>query len=84
MSLIATFIFVADKGSGTFGIRLSGILRGERWEPSPLLLEPEKSHGGSFASSGVAGALGSNRCRDRFQAVLAHGFCQIATLRQMG
>src|ERR1700681_4904148 len=78
MSLIATLILVADKGGGAFGhSAFPGILRGERGKPSPFLLEPEGAHGKllRFFRRQVR-ALGSNHCRDLFQAVLTHGLCE--------
>src|SRR6202158_4896519 len=78
VSLIATLILVADKGRGAFGHPLfPGILRGERGEPSPFLLEPEGAHSKLLRFLRRQDrALGSNHCRDLFQAVLAHGLCE--------
>src|SRR5258708_26572386 len=78
ISLIATLILVAYKGGGPFGHpSFPGILRGERWEPSPFLLEPEGAHGKLLRFfQRQARPLSSNHCRYLFQAVLGHGFCE--------
>src|SRR6266851_10193021 len=77
-SLITTLILVAYKGCSTFGHPpFPGILRGERGEPSPFLLEPKGAHGKLLRLIGrQARALGSNHCRDLFEAILTHGLCE--------
>src|SRR5450759_1967115 len=78
MSLIATLILVADKGGGAFGHPpFPGILRSERREPSPFLLELEGTHSKLFRFlRRQTRAIGNDGCSHLFQAILAHGFCE--------
>src|ERR1035437_8904762 len=78
MSLITTLILVADKGGSALGHPpFPGILRCKRGEPSPFFLEPEGTHSKLLRFLRCqARSLGSDRRRDLFQAVLAHGLCE--------
>src|SRR6266699_6834778 len=73
-SLIAVLILEANKGGRTLRHPpFPGIRRADRGEPSPLLLEfdgPDREVLGLLRRQ--ARALGGNRRRDLFQAVLAH------------
>src|SRR6266849_6233769 len=74
MSLIAPLVLEADKGGCAFGHPpLPGILRVDRGEPSPLLLEFDGADGEFLGFlRRQACALSGNRRRHLFQAVLVH------------
>src|SRR6185437_13084395 len=74
-SLIASLVLETDKGGSAFGHPLfPGILRADRGEPSPLLLESDGADGEFLRFfRREARALGGNSRRHLLEAILAHG-----------
>src|SRR5258706_7005879 len=75
ISPITHVVLEAYKGGGTFGHpSLPSILRTDRREPSPLLLEPISSHGKLLGLLRCqARALGGDSRRHLLQPILTHG-----------